>query len=55
MSITMAGFYVVSGGDWRRMLVCLIGFVMARQLVTRVTQPGVEVGSGPAQEIHHAP
>lgn len=39
MGLTMAGFYVVAGGDWRRLLACLAGFVMARQVVTRLTRP----------------
>ena len=45
MSIAVAGFYFVSDGDWKRMLTCLIGFVMARQLVTWLTRPSVEVGT----------
>ena len=30
MSIALAGFYFVSGGHWERLLVCLLGFVVAR-------------------------
>ena len=30
MSIALAGFYFVSGGHWERLLLCLLGFVMAR-------------------------
>jgi F1F0 ATPase subunit 2 len=26
----MAGFYLVSQGDWRRLLACLLGFFLAR-------------------------
>ena len=36
VGVTMTGFYVVAGHDWQRMLSCLIGFVMARQIVTRL-------------------
>ncbi len=32
-----AGFVVVSGGHWQRSLACLIGFVIAREFVTRWT------------------
>ena len=39
MSIALAGFYVVSGGQWERLLLCLLGFVMARLVVTRLTRP----------------
>lgn len=52
MGVTMTGFYLVSGGDWRRLLSCLIGFVMARQLVTRLTRLPQE---HQPQEAHHAP
>lgn len=45
MSTAVAGFYFVSSGHWERMLMCLTGFIMARQLVTRVTRPSVDVGT----------
>ena len=45
MSLALAGMYVVSGGQWDRLLLCLLGFVMARLLVTRLTRP----------EASHAP
>ena len=38
-SIALAGFYFVAGGHWERLLVCLLGFVMARLIVTRLTRP----------------
>jgi F1F0 ATPase subunit 2 len=34
MSIALIGFYLVARGDWRRVLVCLVGFFLARILVT---------------------
>ncbi len=37
-SITLAGFYLVGGSDWKRLLSCLIGFVLARLAVTRVSR-----------------
>ena len=30
MCITIAGFYFICQGNWKRLIVCLIGFVMAR-------------------------
>ena len=39
MSIALAGFYFVSGGHWERLLLCLLGFVMARLVVTWLTRP----------------
>lgn len=55
MGVTMTGFYFVSGGDWRRLLSCLVGFVMARQIVTRLTRLPEECKSRSAQEASHAP
>ena len=43
MSITLGGFYFVSEGRWERLLLCLLGFVMARLLVTWLTRPEKEV------------
>lgn len=55
MSIALAGFYFVSGGHWERLLVCLLGFVMARLIVTRLTRQPVEHRNAPAKEACHAP
>jgi F1F0 ATPase subunit 2 len=56
MAITLAGFYlVVTGGHWDRLLLCLLGFVTARVVVTRLTRPSEESHTRPAQEVHHAP
>lgn len=37
MASVAAGFVVVSAGDWRRMLSCLLGFWAARWLVVHLT------------------
>ncbi len=42
MSLTLAGFYFISGNHWERLLACLIGFVIARLVVTRLTRPSGE-------------
>jgi F1F0 ATPase subunit 2 len=36
--ITLAGFYFVADRHWERLLVCLLGFVMARLAVTWLTR-----------------
>lgn len=54
-SISLAGFYFVSGGHWDRMLMCLLGFVIARMISTRFSAPPVGPGSSPAKEAGHAP
>lgn len=55
MSLTLAGFYFVAGGHWERLLVCLLGFVTARLVVTRLGRPPVEWRSAPAKEECHEP
>jgi len=55
MSIALAGFYFIARGHWERLLVCLLGFVMARLIITRLTGPPVEHYNSPAKEAGHAP
>jgi F1F0 ATPase subunit 2 len=55
MSIALAGFYFVSGRHWERLLLCLLGFVMARLVVTWLTRPSGENQNRPASEASHAP
>jgi F1F0 ATPase subunit 2 len=38
MSIALAGFYFVGGSDWKRLLSCLFGFVLARLAVTLISR-----------------
>jgi F1F0 ATPase subunit 2 len=53
-SITLAGFYFVSGSHWERLLLCLLGFVISRLIVTRLTR-AAEKRTYLAQEASHAP
>jgi F1F0 ATPase subunit 2 len=39
--IALAGFYFVARGDWRRLLACLLGFFLARLLVTWLTRVAI--------------
>ena len=55
LGIALAGFYFVSGRHWERLLACLLGFVMARLVVTRLTRPPGESQTRPPQEASHAP
>jgi len=38
MSIILAGFYFIGNGHWERLLVCLLGLMMARLVVMRITR-----------------
>jgi F1F0 ATPase subunit 2 len=37
-AITVVGFYLVGHRDWHRLLACLLGFLLARTLATRLTR-----------------
>ena len=53
--IAVAGFYFVSGGNWKRLLLCLLGFVAARGIVTWLTRPPTARQIQSEQEASHAP
>ena len=36
MAVAVTGFYLVSHGDWRKLVACLAGFLLARIAVTRL-------------------
>jgi F1F0 ATPase subunit 2 len=56
--IVLAGFHFVSGGRGDRLLACLLGFIIARFLVTwfvrRPIDPPVEHPASPTKETGHA-
>jgi F1F0 ATPase subunit 2 len=43
MSIAVGGFYLVGRDSWQRMLMCLLGFVIARLMVTWTTRQAKEI------------
>lgn len=66
--IVLVGFYLIAGGHWERLLACLLGFVLARFIVTlrvhsrlrpqavaRQAGQAAEHPIGPAREASHAP
>jgi len=53
--IVLAGFYFVGRGNWRRLVVCLLGFIVARFIVMRLTRTPVENGNSKSKEAGHAP
>ena len=55
MSIALAGFYLIGRGHWERLLVCLLGFIIARFIVMWLTSPPVEHHNSPTKEAGHAP
>jgi len=55
MGLVLAGFYFIGRGHWERLLLCLLGLVMARLLVTWLTRPSAKNQTAFAQEASHAP
>jgi F1F0 ATPase subunit 2 len=53
--IALSGFYFVSGGDWKRLLACLLGFITARLIVTRLTRGLAVPPARTVKEASHAP
>lgn len=54
MGVLLPAFYLVAGGQWQRMLMCLLGFVTARACIMRATRPAKAADQAP-QETRHAP
>ena len=59
LGMILAGFYLVAGAHWQRLLACLLGFVVARFIVTQVVPPLIERyktrRGAPTPEATHAP
>lgn len=47
-SVVILGFYFVLGDNWQRLIAGLLGFIIARILVTRLTRDGVQSKSNVA-------
>lgn len=37
MAVALGGFFLVADGHWQRIFACLVGFLVARVVVTRMT------------------
>ena len=55
MTIALAGFYFIGSGDWKRLLICLFGFIVARLAVTWITRSPTVKQTRAIQETSHAP
>ncbi len=45
-ALVLAGFYYACGSEWPRWLAALLGFVVARLVVTRLTQSSAALAGG---------
>jgi len=55
MSLILLGFYFVGGGDWQRLVAGLVGFIIARYIVLRLTRTPIEHATATTKEANHAP
>lgn len=55
MGLVLAGFHFIGDGQSPRLLACLLGFVVARFGVMRLTRTACERPLSPAGEASHAP
>ena len=55
MAVLLTGFAVVGHGDWRRWLMCVLGMVVARSVVKRLTRPPIAQPADSGMERHYAP
>jgi len=55
MGIALVGFYFIGRGHWERMVACLIGFIIARFILMRLTHTRVEHPGSATKKVIHAP
>ena len=53
--IVVAGFYLISQGRWQRLLACLLGFILVRAIVTRISCTPASKPALLNDEASHAP
>ena len=53
--VTLAGIYWFTAGRWEKLLACVLGFIIARVLVTRFAGPPLAPAHPAAEEDVHAP
>ncbi len=54
MGTVLAGFYFVGRGNWPRLVTCLLGFIIARFIVMRLTRTPARPPVSPAKEASDA-
>jgi F1F0 ATPase subunit 2 len=54
MAIVLAGFFLVSSGDWKKLIACLVGFLAARIFVSRRVRASARETVVPKAEVSDA-
>ena len=52
-TVALFGIYLLTDGQWPRLLACMLGFIGARIIVIAITHP--TTNNAEKQEAHHAP
>jgi F1F0 ATPase subunit 2 len=47
LSLILVGFYVIAADGWQALTLCLLGFLIARVAVTRITRPAMKTRHAP--------
>ena len=57
MALALGGFYLVGAGQWQQLLACLLGFMLARPLVLRLSRSWTAAMPPPREvsQDRHAP
>ncbi len=55
MGLVLTGFYFIGADDWQRLLACLLGFIVGRLIILRLTRFRTEIPSHPEEETSDAP
>lgn len=48
IGLTLPGFYFAAGDDWKKLLACLLGFIIARILIVRLAEMPIAKGASHA-------
>ncbi len=51
--ITLLGFYYIGSGNWQRLMICLLGFIIARLIIIRLTRPTIKQTFNVKKEAGH--
>lgn len=51
--ITLAGFYYMCGDQWQRLVSCLFGFIVARVIITKLTNTSAHSKLTNGKEVNH--
>lgn len=54
MSVALTGFYFIGRDHWQRLLACLLGFVVARVVVMRLTGSRLQHHTSSSAEVRNA-